>query len=82
MSLENISPKTGQEIADKILEYLQAIDLNFQDCIGQAYDNGSNMSGKYNGVQALLTEKNKDFFYVLRITQNKARIQLSQIEPL
>ena len=63
MSFENFSKKTGQEIADKILEYLQAIDLNFQDCIGQAYDNGSNMSGKYNGVQALLTEKNKDCIY-------------------
>ena len=54
----NFPKKTGKEIAQKILDFIVSINLNFEDCSGQAYDNAVNMSGKYNGVQAILKEKN------------------------
>ena len=34
---------------------LKDLNLNFQNGVGQGYDNGVNMAGKYNGVQALLS---------------------------
>ena len=52
------SKKTGKEIAQKILDFIVSINHNFEDYSGQAYDNAVNMSGKYNGVQAILKEKN------------------------
>ena len=33
------------------------MSINLADCRGQSYENASNMSGKYNGVQALVKEK-------------------------
>ena len=63
LSFENFSKKTGREIAEKILQFLKEIGLNFNDCMGQAYDNGSNMAGKYIGVQALLTEENEECIF-------------------
>ncbi|XP_033029698.1 zinc finger MYM-type protein 1-like [Lacerta agilis] len=58
LGFHEFSIKTGEEIATEILEVLERLNLNFQDCVGQAYDNGSNMAGKYAGVQAILKGKN------------------------
>ena len=35
-----------------LTQYLDQHDINIQNCHGQSYDNASNMSGKYNGLQA------------------------------
>ncbi|XP_065658026.1 zinc finger MYM-type protein 1-like [Hydra vulgaris] len=50
--------KTGSDIAELILETLETLKICFEDCRGQGYDNGVNMSGKYKGVQAILQKKN------------------------
>ena len=42
----------GIEIANAILSTLEEANINIMDCRGQSYDNASNMSGAYNGVQA------------------------------
>ena len=36
----------------KVLEMLQTLDLNIENCRGQTYDNGAHMAGKYKGLQA------------------------------
>ena len=50
--------KIGSEIAAMILKFLKNNDIPFRDCRGQGYDNASNMSGKFNGVQSLLNQDN------------------------
>ncbi|XP_065270184.1 olfactory receptor 11A1-like [Emys orbicularis] len=55
---DNFTRKTGKEIAAQVLTNLERFKLDFQVCIGQAYDNGANMAGKYKGVQAVLLEHN------------------------
>ncbi|XP_065667751.1 zinc finger MYM-type protein 1-like [Hydra vulgaris] len=50
--------KTGSDIAELILETLETLKICFEDCRGQGYGNGVNMSGKYKGVQAILQKKN------------------------
>ena len=48
---------TAQQIFDSLVQYTNENCINFADCRGQSCDNASNMSGKYNGVQALVKEK-------------------------
>lgn len=50
--------KTGAGLADKLCSILDDEGLNFGYMGGQVYDNGSNMAGIYNGVQALILRQN------------------------
>ena len=45
---------TAQKIFDGLVQYTSEKGINLADCRGQSYDNASNISGKYNGVQALV----------------------------
>ncbi|KAF0748586.1 zinc finger MYM-type protein 1-like [Aphis craccivora] len=45
--------KTGSGLADEISN-----GLNIKDCRGQGFDNGANMAGVHNGVQAHIISKN------------------------
>jgi hypothetical protein len=52
----NMCGHSGRELADSLLEYLKTNDIDIADCRGQSYDNASNMSGKYNGMQAIIRQ--------------------------
>lgn len=49
--------KTGKDIAELIFKELQKHGLDESKLRGQGYDNGSNMSGKFNGCQAKVLER-------------------------
>lgn len=60
-----IAPEsTGLGLSSLILNRLEELNIPFQDCRGQSYDNGANMKGKNKGVQARLLVKNPRAFYV------------------
>ena len=48
---------TAQQIFDSLVQYTSEKGIDLANCRGQSYDNASNMSGKYNGVQALVKAK-------------------------
>ncbi|CAI6357655.1 unnamed protein product [Macrosiphum euphorbiae] len=50
--------KTGSGLADEISSKLKEDGLNIMDCRGQGFDNGANMAGVHNGVQAHIISKN------------------------
>jgi len=50
--------KTGSGLADEISIKLKEDGLNIKDCRGQGFDNGANMAGVHNGVQANIISKN------------------------
>jgi hypothetical protein len=50
--------ETGIGLAEEITRKIQSNGLKFCDIRGQGSDNGSNMSGEYNGFQALISKKN------------------------
>lgn len=54
-----ISSHDGETLSKVILETLSEYGISISDCRGQSYDNASNMSGKYGGVQARLKRVNK-----------------------
>ncbi|CAF4286314.1 unnamed protein product [Rotaria sp. Silwood2] len=54
---------TGETIANIILDYLTTHNLPYDNCVGQAYDGGSNMTGIYQGCQAFIKQKCPDAEY-------------------
>jgi Domain of unknown function (DUF4371) len=59
----DFAQKKGEDIAKVALSKLAEWNIPFSDCRGQGYDNGSNMSGIHNGVQAILQRENKWALY-------------------
>lgn len=55
---------TGAHMAEIILNTLSELDIPLCDMRGQSYDNASNMSGKYKGLQAIIKEQNNLAEYV------------------
>ncbi|XP_022163131.1 zinc finger MYM-type protein 1-like [Myzus persicae] len=50
---------TGIEMANTLITFLDYHKIELNDCRGQSYDNAANMSGKYQGMQALIKNKNE-----------------------
>lgn len=60
-----IQSHTGQSLANVVLHYLcNDCGIDFTKCRGQSYDNAANMSGRYNGMQQKILEKNKYASYI------------------
>ena len=54
----------AEHLQDKLLTFLNENGVNIANCRGQSYDNASNMSGRYNGLQARIKQLNKFAEYV------------------
>ncbi|CAG9822955.1 unnamed protein product [Phaedon cochleariae] len=61
--IQNVGHKS-ESITDCILSFLAEKNINIKFCRGQSYDNASNMSGVYTGVQARIKEVNPLAQYV------------------
>ena len=57
LGLYETQSTTGAAIADLALDVLRRLDLPLDNLRGQTYDGAANMSGAYNGAQALIAEK-------------------------
>ena len=75
--------KSGVGLASEITEKLESDGLNLEDCWGQGYDNGSNMSEKYNGVQAVITNLNQLATYIpcAAHTLNLVGLDSAEVSP-
>ena len=58
IGFESSCGHSGKAMADAVKKTLDKLGLNIKDARGQSYDNASNMSGKYKGLQALLKNEN------------------------
>lgn len=58
------SETTDLGLSSFILTKLMELNIAFDDCKGQSYDNGANMKGRNRGVQARCLEKNPCALYV------------------
>lgn len=56
--------KTGEDLANTILKSISEDGLEIENCRGQGYDNGANMAGKYNGVQAKIKQVNPQAVFI------------------
>lgn len=55
---------SAEQLAQSLLDFLKENDIDIKDCRGQSYDNASNMSGKYSGLQARIKELNEFADYI------------------
>ena len=53
-----------KHLQDKLLAFLNKNSIGIENCRGQSYDNASNLSGRYNGLQARIKQLNKFAEYV------------------
>ena len=54
----------AESITNHILRTLTEYDINLDNCRGQSYNNASNLSGRYTGVQARLKAFNPSIHYI------------------
>lgn len=54
----DVKDTTGRGLTETLVGFLQQHGLNISDCRGQSYDNGSNMMGHKQGVQARILQMN------------------------
>jgi hypothetical protein len=64
LGFANVEVTAGLNLSTVILDKLNKLKIPFEDCRGQAYDNGANMKGKHQGVQARLLKKNPRAVFV------------------
>ncbi|XP_047145384.1 zinc finger MYM-type protein 1 [Hydra vulgaris] len=64
LKLEELEKKKGSDITKLILNVLEENELDIKNCRGQGYDNGANMAGIYNGVQALIRQNNPQAIFI------------------
>lgn len=60
----DVEDTTGKGLTEVLLYHLQKHSLSLSDCRGQSYDNGSNMMGHKQGVQARILQLNSKAFYI------------------
>ena len=60
----NMIGHSAVDMESSILDYFDKHTIDISNCRGQSYDNASNMSGRYNGLQARIKEKNPLADYV------------------
>lgn len=56
LSFIPIHSHSGKNLENVILNYLENLGIDIKNCRGQGYDNASNMSGRYNGLQNLIKQ--------------------------
>ena len=59
-----IASHTGGNLYQVIKPTFQELEIPLTDCLGQTYDNPSNMSGIYNGVQAKVLNDNPRALFI------------------
>lgn len=59
-----VEETTGLSLSNVVLDFLKELRVPFANCRGQAYDNGANMKGKRQGVQARLLQQNTRALFV------------------
>ncbi|XP_065665560.1 uncharacterized protein LOC136086986 [Hydra vulgaris] len=64
LRFENLEKKKDADIAKLILDVLEQNDIDLKNCRSRGYNNGSNMSGVYKGVQAIILQRNSQVFYM------------------
>ncbi|KAL4153309.1 hypothetical protein QTP88_001142 [Uroleucon formosanum] len=58
-----VQSTTGLNLSNVLIDKLNEYGIDIMNCRGQAYDNGSNMVCKYQGVQTRVTNQNPRAFF-------------------
>ena len=59
-----IEEHTSSYLEQQVLQILAKLGVDIKNCRGQSFDNASNMSGKYSGLQARIKEHSPSAVYI------------------
>ncbi|CAG4949276.1 unnamed protein product [Parnassius apollo] len=59
-----IEGHNAEYLTEVVVKFFKDNDIDINDCRGQSYDNASNMSGRYSGLQTRIREINKYADYI------------------
>ena len=59
LACKRASGTTANELFKVIIQAFESKNVSFEKLVAQTYDGASNMSGCYNGLQAIIKEKNR-----------------------
>ncbi len=80
LAFEPIQSHTGQSLADCVTAMVENLGLDLSNCRDQSFDNVSNMSGRYNGLQAHLKQRNPLIHYVPCAAHSLNLVDVNSIE--
>lgn len=60
----NIFSSTGLNLSNVLLDKMKHYKIEIANCRGQGYDNGTNMTGQYQGVQSRILSQNSRAFFM------------------
>lgn len=80
IKFENIHGHTSAYLTLTISTLLEELKLDMKNCVGQSYDNASNMSGKYSGLQARIKELSPKAEYVPCATHSLNLVGVNAVE--
>ena len=78
LGFKDVTSTTGEALKNSLEEFLETLGISLEYCRGQGYDGGSNMAGKFKGLQALILKERPLAFYThcfshnLNLTVSKA----------
>ncbi|CAM4583842.1 unnamed protein product [Lepidochelys kempii] len=58
-----VQDKSGQGLLDSLIAALDGLGLHISDCRDQGYNNGTNMKGQKQGLQACILQLNRQAFF-------------------
>ncbi|XP_014210058.1 zinc finger MYM-type protein 1-like [Copidosoma floridanum] len=73
---------TAKKISGAVIESLEKFGIDIENCRGQSYDNASNMSGIYNGLQAQIKRLSPQAEYILCATHSLNLIRDDSFDSL
>ena len=61
---------TGHQLVDLLFEFIEDNGISLKDLREQSYVNASNISGKYEGMQTIIKERNHQAEYILCVAHS------------
>lgn len=80
IKFQNIYSHTAKSLTTHIVSLLKELEISINNCIGQSYDNASNMSGKYSGLQAQIKQLSPKAEYVPCAAHSLNLVGISAVE--
>uniref|UniRef100_A0A2S2Q4N5 Zinc finger MYM-type protein 1 n=1 Tax=Sipha flava TaxID=143950 RepID=A0A2S2Q4N5_9HEMI len=80
IKFQNIYSHTAESLTTHIVSLLKELNISINNCIGQSYDNASNMSGKYSGLQARIKQLSPKAEYVPCAAHSINLVGISTVE--
>lgn len=76
LNLIHIFSHGAKNLADNVVDFLNNNNIPLSNCLGQSYDNASDVCGHYTGLQTRIRELNEFAIHILYVPCTGHRLNL------